>query len=199
MRKLALSVIATIFFAALASAQIPSGNVFFGYSYYNMDLSAPNQVSFGRSGSNGWDLSAEAKMLPFLGLVADFDGHYPSSKLLVVFPPGPCPLPSPPTCGASPEYVSFTEHNYLFGPRVGVPLARFRPFAELLFGAGHVTFTQTLVPSPDTSFATAAGVGLDYKLVRFVGVRLQADYVHTAFFGTTQKNARLSTGIVLRF
>ncbi len=198
MRKLALSVTAIFFLAALASAQMPSGDVFFGYSYYNMELSAPNQVSFGRSGSNGWDASAEVKPLPFLGLVADFNSNYPPSKLLIVFPP--CPFPSPPTCGASPEYVSFTERNYLFGPRVGVSLARFRPFAELLFGAGHMTYTQTtLAPSSDTSFATAAGVGLDYRLIRFVGWRFQADYVRTAFFGTTQKNARLSTGIVVRF
>jgi hypothetical protein len=197
-RQLAVSIATVFFFAALASAQIPSGDVFFGYAYYNMELSAPNQVSFGRSGANGWEASAEAKMLPFLGLVADFNGNYPPSKLLIVTLP--CPFPSPPTCGASPEYVSFTEHNYLFGPRVGVSLARFRPFAELLFGAGHMNFTQTtLAPSSGTSFATAAGVGLDYKLIRFVGVRLQADYVRTAFFGTTQKNARLATGIVLRF
>ncbi len=47
----------------------------------------------------------------------------------------------------------------------------------------------------DTSFATALGGGLDYKIIRPVAWRFQGDYVQTRFFGTTQNNVRLSTGI----
>ena len=70
MRKLA--VIALLFTVAeIAAAQIPtSGNIFFGYSYYNTDLNGS------RNNLNGWEGSIEGKFLPFIGIVADFDGHY---------------------------------------------------------------------------------------------------------------------------
>ena len=48
-------------------------------------------------------------------------------------------------------------------------------------------------------FATALGGGLDYKIIRLIALRIQGDYVQTRFFGTTQNNVRLSTGIVVRF
>ena len=53
--------------------------------------------------------------------------------------------------------------------------------------------------SSSTSFATAFGGGLDYRIVRPVALRSQADYVWTHFFGAHQDNARVSTGIVFRF
>jgi hypothetical protein len=51
----------------------------------------------------------------------------------------------------------------------------------------------------DTSFATAVGGGIDYKIIKPIAWRVQGDYVQTRFFDTTQNNVRISTGIVLRF
>ncbi|MGC1223452.1 MAG: hypothetical protein WA872_16880 [Candidatus Sulfotelmatobacter sp.] len=76
-------------------------------------------------------------------------------------------------------------------------VGKFRPFAEGLFGGAHVNVNNGV--GSDTSFATALGGGLDYKIIRPVAWRFQGDYVQTRFFGTTQNNVRLSTGIVLRF
>ena len=90
-----------------------------------------------------------------------------------------------------------TEHNFLFGPRVSFSVGKFRPFAEALFGAAHVDANNGV--GSDTSFATALGGGLDYKIIRPVAWRFQGDYVQTRFFGATQNNVRLSTGIVFRF
>jgi hypothetical protein len=66
-----LAVVALILFLAeVAPAQIPtSGNLFFGYSYYNTNLTG------GRSNLNGWERSVEGKVLPFIGIVGDFSGH----------------------------------------------------------------------------------------------------------------------------
>jgi opacity protein-like surface antigen len=169
-------------FASLASAQIPSGNVFFGYSYYNTDLSSNS-----RANTNGWNASVEGKVLPWVGLVADFDAHYGSQSFPVA-----CPV-VPGICTANPN---FTERNYLFGPRISVSVAKIRPFAEALFGAGHVHVNGI---SSDTSFAAAVGGGLDYKLIPLLAWRVQGDYLHTHFFGATQNNVRLSTRIVVRF
>lgn len=182
MRRIMSSAFSLLLFAALASAQVPSGNVFFGYSYYNTNLS-----SGGRSNTNGWDASVEGKMLPWVGFVADFDAHYGSQS----FTAPPCP--TTPGCSTNAD---FTEHNYLFGPRVSVSIAKIRPFAEAMFGAGHVHVNGI---TSDTSFATAVGGGLDYKLLPLLAWRVQGNYVHTHFFSATQNNVRLSTGIVIHF
>jgi opacity protein-like surface antigen len=172
-------------FATLAAAQVPtSGNVFFGYSFYNTDLS-----SIDRANTNGWEGSLEGKVLPFVGIVADFSGHYGSQNF-----PAACPV-SIPNCNASINF-NFSEHNVLFGPRVSASVGKFRPFAEAMVGAGHVNVNGA---GSDTSFATALGGGLDYKLFHLLAWRFEGDYVQTRFFGATQNNVRLSTGIVLRF
>jgi len=170
--------------ASLASAQVPtSGNVFFGYSFYNTDLS-----TIDRANTSGWEGTLEGKVFPFVGIIADFSGHYGSQNFV-----GPCP-PVPGPCGTFNANV--TEHNVLFGPRVSASVGKFRPFAEGMIGIGHVNVHAA---ATDTSFASALGGGLDYKLVRLVSWRLQGDYVHTRFFDSHQNNLRLSTGIVIHF
>jgi hypothetical protein len=185
MRRVGFIFLAVLLFAGLASAQIPtSGNVFFGYSYYNTDLSSVN-----RANMNGWEASVEGKIIPWIGAVADFDSHYSSQNL-------PVCLGSSGTGVCSSFNVSVAAHNYLFGPRVSISVGKLRPFAEALFGASHIDAGAV---GSDTSFATALGGGLDYKIIRPIAWRFQGDYVQTRFFSATQNNVRLSTGIVLRF
>jgi hypothetical protein len=186
MRKVALILSAFLLLAPLAAAQIPSANVFFGYSYYNTDLSSIN-----RTNTNGWEASVEGKIIPFLGFVADVDNHYGSQN----FPTGCTVSNGTVSCGTL--NYSFTEYNFLFGPRVSISVSKFRPFAEALFGGAHVSLNNG--GGSDTSFATAIGGGLDYKIIRPIAWRFQGDYVQTRFFSTTQNNVRISTGIVLRF
>ena len=179
---------ASFIFSTAADAQVPtSGNVFFGYSYYSTDLSSND-----RANTNGWEASLEGKVVPFLGFVADVDSHYGSQSF------ASCVLPPE---GTGPICSSFnadvTEHNFLFGPRVSFSVGRFRPFAEALFGGAHVDVNNGV--GSDTSFATALGGGLDYKIIKPVAWRFQGDYVQTRFFGTSQNNVRISTGIVFRF
>jgi hypothetical protein len=188
MRKIGFILFTLLVFAGLASAQIPTkGNVFFGYSFYNTDLS-----SIDRANTNGWEASVEGKVFPFIGIVADFDSHYGSQNFPI------CVAPTGTGGGAlcSSFNANVTERNYLFGPRVSVSVGKFRPFAEALFGGAHVNAGNA---GSDTSFATAIGGGLDYKIIRPLAWRFQGDYVQTRFFGTTQNNVRISTGIVLRF
>jgi len=182
MRMALFIVFAALAFATLASAQAPtSGNVFFGYSYYNADLS-----SLGRSNLNGWTGSLEGKVLPWVGMVADFSETYGSESITIV-----CPAPLCPN-----ESINAHEYNMLFGPRLSVSVGKVRPFAEALFGVGHV---GTNGFGSDTSFATGIGGGIDYRIFRPIALRFEGDYLQTRFFGTTQNNVRLSTGIVFRF
>ncbi len=186
-RKFALIAVSLLAFATLAVAQVPHANVFFGYSYYNTDLS-----SIDRANTNGWEASVEGKVIPFLGFVADVDTHYGSQNF-----PTACAIPLGGPAASCTFNASFTEHNFLFGPRLSVSVAKFRPFAEALFGGAHVSLNNG--GGSDTSFATAVGGGLDYKIIPLVAWRFQGDYVQTRFFDATQNNVRISTGLVLRF
>jgi opacity protein-like surface antigen len=68
-----------------------------------------------------------------------------------------------------------------------------------MVGLAHIHTGGTLPGPSNTSFATAVGGGLDYRLFRPVAWRVEGDYLHTKFFNTAQNNLRLSTGIVVRF
>ena len=82
----------------------------------------------------------------------------------------------------------------LFGPRVSFWVGKLRPFAEALFGVGHVGIHVGSNPS----FATGVG-GNDYRIFRPIALRFEGVYIDTRFFSTTQNNVRLSTGIVFAF
>ena len=123
--------------------------------------------------SNGWELSGNYKFADWLGAVADIDGHYGS-----VF-----------------GGAGVSQHSFLFGPQISWP-TRISPFAHLLIGGSHFSGAG----SSDTSFATALGGGIDARLLPSVYWRvIQGDYVATHFFGSTQNDVRVSTGIVVRF
>ena len=70
---------------------------------------------------NGWELSTTYRFLPFLGIAADFSGHY----------------------GAAVPQTSSNvhQHNYLFGPEVSLP-ARVSPFARSFRRHASVHFCQ---------------------------------------------------------
>jgi opacity protein-like surface antigen len=183
MQKIVLILSVFMLLTGMASAQIPtSGNVYVGYSYYNADLSL-----VGRSSFNGWTGSVEGKVLPFIGIVADISQLYGSENIQLLA----CPAPL-----CSTTNVSVHEQNFLFGPRVSASVGKIRPFAEVLFGGAHISAN---IGGSDTSFATAVGGGIDYKIIRPVAWRFEGDYVQTRFSGTKQNNVRISTGIVLRF
>jgi len=181
------------FLVAAASAQIPSsGNVFFGYSYLNANL-----VPGDRTNLNGWEASVEGKVFPFVGVVADFSGHYGSQGVSG----GICPVP----VGALPGgciltgSVNVSQHDFLFGPRVSFSVGKFRPFAHVLIGLSHLSDSETGFSGADNSFADAIGGGIDYHLMRLVSWRIQGDDLQTRFSGNTQNDFRLSTGIAVHF
>lgn len=178
MQKAVVISLILLAFTGLAAAQVPtSGNIFFGYSYLRAPLVTNNNVSL-----NGWNGSLEGKFLPWVGLVADLGGYYGSQ--------------TPPTTGAK---VNGNVYTFLFGPQVSVHVGKLTPFAHALFGAGHTSASVPGESKSDTSFATALGGGLDYKIVKGLAWRGQLDFLQTRFYSNTQNNVRFSTGIVLRF
>jgi len=141
-----------------------------GNVYFGYAYNRTQIVSNDGTNLNGWDAQLEGKFLPWIGIVADLGGTYGHS---------------------------IGEHNFLFGPRVSVNAARFRPFFELMIGAGHISVGNGA--DSDTSFANAIGGGLDYKLAGPVAWRGQLDWIHTRFFDNGQNDVRFTTGISVHF
>jgi len=179
--------------ATFAMAQIPSGNVYVGYSYTRADIFSQSlllQPPSRTANFNGWQASLEGKFLPFIGVVADVSQTYGSSNFSLCGPVAPC---FPGQAGVDSRLLTV-----MVGARASVSVRKFTPFAEALFGGAHASESRA-VSASDTSFATAIGGGLDYKLIKGVAWRLQGDALHTHLFGAGQNNLRLSTGLVLRF
>lgn len=173
--------------------------LFGGYSYFRASIRegqfnpcvdfCPNLTfSTSHANLNGWELSGQYRLLPFLGAVADFNGTYGTAN------------------GAGAR-----EHTFLFGPQVSLP-TKVSPFVHAFFGAAMesqspkgfcaaiTSITCPFTLGSDTSFATAIGAGFDIKLAPLVKLRLiQVDYLRTQLHGATQNQARASAGIVFHF
>jgi opacity protein-like surface antigen len=185
----------------IASAQLlPKGELFGGYSYVRAGYLPIQPV--GTESLNGWNASLAYKPIRWVGLVADFGGTYGSARSLGNFVGCPALL-----CNG-PANVSTSSYTFLFGPRLYVPIGRVTPFVHAMAGAVHSTnnfANSSSGPVTDTSFATALGGGLDYRLLPGLAIRVaQLDYIRTGLFsipllGNSQNNFRFSTGLVLRF
>jgi hypothetical protein len=197
-----LMAILCVLFLLSTAASAQRLNVFVGYSYSRFGLYLYGaSVSPGsppvRHSLNGWNGSLEAKVLPVLGIVADFSGHYGNETI---------------DLGCSQYNVTFcfptnghvTLHTFTAGPQVSFRLGRFKPYAHALFGGARYSRT---FGSPEYSFADVLGGGADISVIPRIAWRVQADALHTRFFflssfitsNNQNHSLRLSTGLVLGF
>jgi opacity protein-like surface antigen len=183
-----------IVFSAAASALAQESNkveVFGGYSYLRDDRDLDSNRDLG-----GWNASVNYNLNKFLGVKADFSGHY--NDRTFVFD----------------DQVSFkvkeTDFTFLFGPQFSYRKnERIVPFAHVLIGGRRRTISSSLIDpvfgtfntrSTNTAFSAALGGGMDIKLKKGLAFRLfQADYLLSRTFGFTQNSLRLGTGLVFRF
>lgn len=160
---------------------------------------------------NGWNAAAEMDITRWLGIKADFSGHY--GKLLTLSSPAQSDIEQAGVRGFPPTQNSY---SFLFGPVGYKRTGRYTPFAHGLFGANRFS-SGTIKPPPgyglppslsanDTALGMAFGGGLDLELTARMALRaFQADYLYTGHdlsFGVPgvahhQNNFRVSAGIVL--
>jgi hypothetical protein len=95
------------------------------------------------------------------------------------------------------------EFNFMIGPQYSYQWKGVRLYGHGLFGKARDRLRQpgsTLVEPSHLGRAIALGGGLDLPLGGRLSVRaVQADYLITSEFGSTQHNIRLSTGLIYRF
>lgn len=144
-------------------------DLFGGYSY--QALSRLPQAIPGRNLS-GAEVAVQYEFTDWLGAVAEVDGHWD--------------LPAQPASRSL---------NILAGPQISFP-RRISPFAHVLVGYGH-GYTNGIW---DDSFSAAIGGGVDVHISPVLAWRIiEADDVITHYFGGTEHNPKVSTGIVLHF
>ncbi len=173
--------------AGAASAQnLSAGNVFAGYSFARATL------AFGQNANlNGWNISAEKKYLPFLGIVVDASGHY-----------GPANISAVACNGASSTcYVSgnVQESTFQLGVRGSYSTGRIRPFAEFLLGAALVNQSAQGFSNSSTGLIATLETGIDVQLTRHFAWRTDAGLIQTGSFPNGQNSLRASSGLAYFF
>ncbi len=202
MKKILAAMVAVCALTGWAAAQLPSANLFFGYSYAHATVPAPTirpdvagVAPSGSSGLNGWNASVEGKLLPLIGIVADFSGHYGSQSVTAT-----CGFVAVP-CLTIREPMDATVYHFFVGPQLSFSVGRVRPFAHALFGAAHLSESAKAQPfsASDTAFSYALGGGVDYSLLGPLRWRVQGDFLQDQLFSKSSNYFRFSTGPVLHF
>jgi hypothetical protein len=195
-KLMGIACVLLFFTAARSNAQ--RFNAFAGISYsgYGPNLSIAGLPPPGSPKHSliGWNGSLEAKVLPVLGIVADFSGHYGNETIgSLIFCRGPVPPTVTPNCT---QNTNVSLYTFTFGPQVSLPLGRFKPYAHAFFGAA--LYRELTFLGSSTSFADVLGGGIDVSVIPRVAWRVQADALQTRF-SSLQNSLRLSTGVVFRF
>ena len=162
-------------------------NIFVGYSFLGANLFTGQHADL-----NGWDISGEKKYLPFFGVIGDASGVYGSKDLL-----------GSSTCAAGSTaclvHSSVSVYTFDLGIRGSYAAKTVRPFAEALFGEIHTTEDGTGLSNTNNGFDAMLGAGLDCRVTRQLGCRLDVDYIVNGNFNVRHNSVRASTGLVFRF
>jgi len=150
-----------------ARAQV---EVFGGYSYLRPAINLPGSTA--HPNLNGWEVTGVYNAYHWVGIAADFSGHY-----------------------GSVDGLNTHVNTYLFGPQIRLH-APISPFAHALVGVAH----ENLAGATDNGFAAAVGAGIDIGVAPFLSFRpIQLDYLVTRIGSSTQSQPRASVGLVLHF
>lgn len=188
------------------------------YSYlrFNPTLSYLRNRSF-----NGGGGGIQFNFNSYFSVKAEFMGYGSTSFTI---PAGTYTIPklSPnPIVIGSPITTQGSMFTYLFGPVVRVPISRFAPFGELLFGGSNsnayahqingicnsvtCTTSSTDISGTQHPFTMAFGGGLDIRLYKHFSFRpIEIDYILTRFTNpltstNNQNSFRYSAGAVFYF
>ena len=161
--------------SAQTKLKLPAVEVFGGYSYLRFEST---QLGFAnRLNLNGADVEVSLPDLyEGLGIAADISAHYAQEM---------------------------EEFNFLIGPQYSYNWKGLRFTGHTLFGRSRDRLRQpgtTQLEPSNLGRGVALGGSLDFALSDRLSVRpIQADYLITNFFGSTQHNLRISTGLIFKF
>ena len=188
-----LTTICAVAAAAILStaAMAQSSSVFGGFSYLrnSQNLSTSPSIS---SDLLGWQASYTYKIVPHLGITADFGGNYASAGSSFF---GATGTYQQHTFLAGPEAKLLTDGRFQVGVRglAGFVSAN-NPYADYRYSNFGGDSGRT------RAFAASFGGNVDVKITDRVSYRLlQPEYLLTRFGNSVQNGFRVSTGFVFRF
>jgi hypothetical protein len=186
-----MAVFSSSLFASAAHAQ--TVQAFLGYSYLRPSITVQQTTSCTPGPTcaeaitttvhpnlKGWDVSGTLNPTKIFGITGDVDSNYGSIRGSTVH-----------------------TRSYLFGPQIHFP-GRISPFGRVLIGKmdESVGSNGLAFVMSNSSFAFAAGGGIDIKLAPYVSVRaIQIDYLRTgfAYASSNQNQFRAAAGFVFHF
>ncbi len=141
--------------------EVPKAELVAGYSYLRS-----SDTNF-----NGWKASLVGNVNRWVGIAADFDGHYAGEE---------------------------SEHSITFGPEFVLRKnKRWTPFGYTLFG---VAIEKSGPGVSEHGFATELGGGLDYEVSHQLALRVfDATASITHISGETHMSPKLAFGVVFSF
>jgi hypothetical protein len=154
----------------IAAQQTPRIAVEAGYTFMRFDSSTIGYADYSNlQGANG---SLTYNLTPRFGVIADVAGEY-GNHLQVA--------------------------GWLVGPQFYHRFLSADLFAHVLFGQGQ-TRVEIGTPVTNTGRAMGVGGGIDIPISERFSIRaIQADFINTHTFDTSQNNLRFSTGLVFRW
>ena len=161
--------------SAQTKSKLPAVEVFGGYSHLRFESKT---LGFSdQSNLNGANLAVSLPDLyEGLGVAVDVSGYYTREM---------------------------EEFNFMIGPQYSYQWKGIQLYGHGLFGKARDRLRQpgsTQLEPSHLGRAIAFGGGVDFALAERLSVRaIQADYLITSEFGSTQHNIRLSTGLIYRF
>ena len=181
MKRWGMLCVGVLLFAGIASAQdVPTFEVFTGYSYVRMSVGIGTGLR--TTNFNGASASVAYNLNNWLGVVGDFGGYTTGN-----FAGG----------GLQGSVIT-----YLFGPKISFRRDKLTPYVQGLAGGARLFGGGPTI----NGFAFAGGGGLDWNATPHFGLRLiEADYLMTKLnFGgpssfNTQHSLRVSTGFTFSF
>jgi len=184
---------------AVASAQSTPIDVSAGYSYFNFTQPLSSQTPSEQLTMNGGDFSAAFfRIHHHFSLEANVSGHFVTNCAGT-------------TNNAGTNSTTCSDVSYMFGPRYtyGDHSSRITVFAHVLAGQDRANLLGNYsggsgITVTDTSFALAAGGGIDYWFTRHVGIQAGPfDYLYTNHLNNSgaaaQGSVRAAGGVAFRF
>jgi hypothetical protein len=160
----------TLFSLSAMAADYPKAEIFGGYQYTHLE---------GSGSFNGFNFAVNGNLNDWLGIAVDIGTAYK-------------------TQGG----VSYSNYTYTFGPVLSLRANKsYTPFVHALIGGDHGSGSAGLINVSGNGFALLAGGGVDLNFGQHLAFRAaQADWMRVhGSGGTSGKNLRISSGIVLRF
>ncbi len=200
MKHLLLPALLLLMSCAALAQDHPKAEFFAGYSYaraFEEDIDLTNFGALGvarrrDANLNGFNIAINYNPASWLGIVGDIGGVYGRADYVVATPL------------AAAQFRAGTKlHTFLFGPQFSARTEKVTIFGRALVGFARLDQSANIngqtFSGDETAFAYGAGGGVDFKASDTVSIRaIQGDVIWTRFGNGTQRNLRLSTGVVFR-